>query len=211
MDRKQLMDMGLSEEQAAKVMQGLDGSFVPKDRFNQINTELKTAKAALTAAQQQEAQANTQKQDGDALKAQIAALQADLIARDKQHAEAIAQMQMDAAIDKALQAAGARNAKAVRALLDTSALECLADGTVKGLDAQVKALTDAEDTKFLFGDAEAEKPTFRGVSPGESRDGLPGSGIAQYASQLKAARDVGDQIAAIRIKQAAIAEGISLI
>ena len=47
MTKDSLMELGLTEEQAAKVMESLDGSYVTKTRFNEINTELKAAKATI--------------------------------------------------------------------------------------------------------------------------------------------------------------------
>ena len=41
--------------------------------------------------------------------------------------------------------------------------------TVKGLDDQIKKLTEGEDTKFLF-DVAGEKPNFKGIKPGEKTD-----------------------------------------
>lgn len=44
MSKKDLITMGLTEEQAKKVMASLDGSFVTKARFNEINEENKALK-----------------------------------------------------------------------------------------------------------------------------------------------------------------------
>ena len=48
MTKESLMAIGLTEEQATKVMEGLNGSFVTKARFNEVNTELTKAKATIT-------------------------------------------------------------------------------------------------------------------------------------------------------------------
>ena len=39
MTKEKLLEWGLTEEQATKVMEGLNGSFVTKARFNEVNTE----------------------------------------------------------------------------------------------------------------------------------------------------------------------------
>lgn len=39
MNKEDLIAMGLTEEQAKKVMDSLDGNFVTKVRFNEINEE----------------------------------------------------------------------------------------------------------------------------------------------------------------------------
>ena len=43
MTKENLLEWGLTEEQANKVMEGLNGSFVTKSRFNEVNTELTNA------------------------------------------------------------------------------------------------------------------------------------------------------------------------
>lgn len=52
MDKKKLIDAGFSEEQAASILkihkEAVDGKFVPKHRFDEVNNELKTTKEQLT-------------------------------------------------------------------------------------------------------------------------------------------------------------------
>ena len=72
MTKESLMAMGLTEEQANKVMEGLNGSFVTKTRFNEVNEELKNAKATIT---ERDGQLNALKTSGaDAAAAWIRAL-----------------------------------------------------------------------------------------------------------------------------------------
>ena len=53
MKKEDLLAMGLTEEQADKVMDGLNGDFVTKSRFNEVNTELKAARTALSERDKQ--------------------------------------------------------------------------------------------------------------------------------------------------------------
>lgn len=48
MNKEELIAMGLTEEQAKKVMDSLDGNFVTKTRFNEINEENKTLKKSVS-------------------------------------------------------------------------------------------------------------------------------------------------------------------
>lgn len=48
MNKEDLIAMGLTEEQAKKVMDSLDGNFVTKARFNEINEENKTLKKSVS-------------------------------------------------------------------------------------------------------------------------------------------------------------------
>lgn len=68
--------------------------------------------------------------------------------------------QFDFALERAVSAAKPRNAKAVMALLDREKLT-FAGGEIVGLDKQLTALKDGEDTAFLFED---KKPKKTGLS-----------------------------------------------
>lgn len=68
--------------------------------------------------------------------------------------------QFDFALERAVAEARPRNAKAVMALLDREKLT-FAAGEVVGLDKQLTALKNGEDTAFLFSD---EKPRKTGLS-----------------------------------------------
>ncbi len=77
----------------------------------------------------------------------------------------IKSLKIDTAVELALSAAKAKNVKAVKALLDLDKAELDADGTVKGLADQIKKLTEAPDSNFLF---ETGRAGFKGFKPGES-------------------------------------------
>lgn len=74
--------------------------------------------------------------------------------------------QFDFALERAVSAAKPRNAKAVMALLDREKLT-FAGGEIVGLDKQLTALKDGEDTAFLFAD---DKPRKTGLSHQGGRD-----------------------------------------
>ena len=48
MKKEDLLTMGLTEDQAKKVMDSLDGDFVTKARFNEVNEELKSVKKSVS-------------------------------------------------------------------------------------------------------------------------------------------------------------------
>lgn len=176
MNKEKLMEMGLTEEQATNVMKELDGNYIPKSRFNEVNSELKQAKEQISERDKQLETLKSTAGDAEALKKQIETLQADNKAKDDAHAAEIKQLKIDGAVDKALSDAKAKNNKAVKALLNLEKAELAEDGTIKGLAEQIKALTEAEDSKFLF-DVETSKGGnkggFKGVKPGEKKDGVP--------------------------------------
>ena len=212
MNKEKLIEMGLTEELATSVMKELDGNYVPKARFNEVNTELKQAKDQV---KERDSQLETLKKnvgDSEELKKQIEALQNENKTKDETHAAEIKQLKIDTAVDKALAEAKAKNPKAVKALLDLAKAELSDDGTIKGLDAQIKALTEAEDSKFLFDtdSTQNKNQNSKGFVPGQKKDGVPGAS-SEYETRLAEARKNGNTLEAIKIKQEAAADGVVLI
>lgn len=210
MNKEKLIEMGLTEELATSVMKELDGNYVPKARFNEVNTELKQAKDQV---KERDSQLETLKKsvgDSDELKKQIETLQNENKTKDETHAAEIKQLKIDTAVDKALGEAKAKNPKAVKALLDLAKAELSDDGTIKGLDAQIKALAEAEDSKFLFDTDSTQNQNSKGFVPGQKKDGVPGAS-SEYETRLAEARKNGNTLEAIKIKQEAAADGVVLI
>lgn len=212
MNKEKLIEMGLTEELATSVMKELDGAYVPKARFNEVNTELKQAKDQV---KERDSQLETLKKsvgDSEELKKQIETLQNDNKTKDEAHAAEIKQIKIDAAVDKALADAKAKNPKAVKALLDLAKAEISDDGTIKGLDAQIKTLSEAEDSKFLFDtdNTQNKNHNSKGFVPGQKKDGVPGAS-SEYETRLAEARKNGNTLEAIKIKQEAAADGVVLI
>lgn len=211
MNKEKLIEMGLTEELATKVAKELDGNYVPKTRFNEVNTELKQAKDQV---KERDSQLETLKKsvgDSEELKKQIETLQNENKTKDEAHAAEIKQIKIDAAVDKALSDANVKNLKAVKALLDLDKAELSDDGTVKGLDVQIKTLSEAEDSKFLFDVTNIQKnQNSKGFVPGQKKDGVPGAS-SEYETRLAEARKNGNTLEAIKIKQEAIADGVVLI
>ena len=212
MNKEKLIEMGLTEELATSVMKELDGNYVPKARFNEVNTELKQAKDQV---KERDSQLETLKKnvgDSEELKKQIEALQNDNKTKDEAHAAEIKQIKIDAAVDKALADAKAKNPKAVKALLDLAKAEISDDGTIKGLDAQIKTLSEAEDSKFLFDtdNTQNKNQNSKGFVPGQKKDGVPGAS-SEYETRLAEERKNGNTLEAIKIKQEAAADGVVLL
>lgn len=170
MKKEDLIKLGLDEAAATKVADAsteeLKG-YIPKHRFDEVNDANKQLKTESAERDKQLEELKKSAGAGDELKKQIEALQAENKAKAEAHDAQIKQMKVDAAVERALTGAKAKNSKAVKALLDLEKAE-LEGEDVKGLSDQIKKLTEAEDTKFLFGDS---KPGMKGVKPGESGDG----------------------------------------
>lgn len=171
MTKEKLMEWGRTEEQANKVMEGLNGSFVTKARFNEVNTELTKAKATITERDGQLEALKKSGADATALQEQITQLQADNKKKDADHAAELKALKISNAVELALTGAKAKNTTAVKALLADfiAKAELAEDGTVKGLDDEVKKLVEGKDTAFLFDKATEKK--FKGAKSAEKGDG----------------------------------------
>lgn len=170
MTKEKLLEWGLTEEQATKVMEGLNGSFVTKARFNEVNTELTAAKNTI---KERDTQLETLKKasgDTKALQDQITQLQADNKKKDADHAAELKNLKISNAVELALTGAKAKNNTAVKALLAAflEKAELADDGTVKGLDDEIGKLTKGEDTAFLFDTS--GKAKFKGAKAAEKSD-----------------------------------------
>lgn len=207
------MEMGLTEEQANKVMEGLNGAFVPKSRFNEVNEELKTAKATIT---ERDGQLDTLKKSGaDAatLQAQITQLQADNAQKDKDHAAEIKKIKVDNAVKEALIQAGAINPATVTPLLAAflEKADLADDGTIRGLSDEISKLAKTEGTSFLFKTADTSTtPTVSGASPAGGGTVNPSTKAGAYETRLTDARKAGNAALAVAIKREAAADGVEL-
>ena len=170
MTKEKLLEWGLTEEQATKVMEGLNGSFVTKTRFNEVNTELQNAKNTIKERDIQLEMLKKASGDTEALREQIAQLQAENKKKDGDYAAELKSLRISNAVELALTGAKAKNNTAAKSLMADfiAKAELTEDGTVKGLDDEVKKLVEGKDTAFLF-----EQPTstkFKGVKPSEKGD-----------------------------------------
>ena len=115
MKKEDLLALGLTDEQADKVMESLNGDFVTKSRFNEVNSELKAARTSL--AERDKQLEELKKVDAAALQAQITQLQADNRQKDADYAAQLKALRISNAVELALTGAKARNNTAAKALL----------------------------------------------------------------------------------------------
>lgn len=170
MKKEDFVKLGIDEDTAKKCeaasQEELKG-FIPKVRFDEVNNEKKKLELDLRDRDGQLETLKNSTGDVEAMKQQIATLQADNKAKDEAHAAEIKKMKVDAAVEAALATAKAKNVKAVKALLELGDDVDIDDkGVVKGLDEAIKKLQGAEDSKFLF--EESKKTQVKGAKPGES-------------------------------------------
>lgn len=174
MNKEDLIAMGLTEEQAKKVMDSLDGNYVTKTRFNEVNEENKTLKKSVSDRDKQLEDLKKSSGDNEELKKQIETLQQENANQKKAHEAEMTQLRLDNAIDAALTAAGAKNIKAVRALIDTSKVKVGEDGKLTGFDDLLSAVQKSDS--YLFTEKQ-QKQSFKGFQPGASGNVKPGTKV----------------------------------
>lgn len=174
MNKEDLIAMGLTEEQAKKVMDSLDGNYVTKTRFNEVNEENKTLKKSVSDRDKQLEDLKKSSGDNEELKKQIETLQQENANQKKAHDAEMTQLRLDNAIDAALTAAGAKNIKAVRALIDTSKVKAGEDGKLTGFDDLLSAVQKSDS--YLFTEKQ-QKQNFKGFQPGASGNVKPGTKV----------------------------------
>ena len=91
--------------------------------------------------------------DAEALNKQIADLKADLEKKDSDHQAQIADRDFQDMLKEAIVNAKGRNEKAIKALLDVEKLKA-SKNQKEDIAADLKALSEAEDSKMLFGESE---------------------------------------------------------
>lgn len=183
MKREDLISWGLTDEQVKKVMAGLDGDFVTKTRFNEVNEENKTLKQSVSDRDKQLNDLKKSSGDNAELKAQIEELQKKNTEQAKAHAAEMAQLKLDNAVDTALTAAGAKNSKAVKALLDMSKVKLGEDGKLSGWDEQISAVQKSDS--YLFNAKQPENKGIKGFNPGKSDDVKPGTKVDMSKMSLE--------------------------
>ena len=175
MKKEDLIAMGLTEDQAKKVMDSLDGNFVTKTRFNEVNEENKTLKQSVADRDKQLEDLKKSSGDNAELKKQIETLQQQNAEQQKAHEAELKQLKLDNAIDTALTAAGAKNVKAVKPFVDTTKIKLGEDGKLTGLDEQLKEVQKTEG--YLFAEKQQKQQTFKGFQPGASGEVKPGTEV----------------------------------
>ena len=211
MTKESLMEIGLTEDQAKKVTEALNGSFVPKTRFNEINAELQTAKATIKERNSQLEDLQKSTGDVEAMKAQITELQTANAKQQKEYDAKLKGLRIDNALDSALKDAKAINLATVRPLLAAflEKADVSDDGTIRGLSDEVEKLVKDESTRFLF-KVDPPAPTVSGVSPAGSVTIAPDEKSTAYETRLAEARKAGNSALVVSIKREAAADGVQL-
>jgi len=89
--------------------------------------------------------------DADGLKSKISELETKLSDKDKEYQKQIADRDFSEIVKDSIAKASGKNAKAIKALLDIDTLKG-SKNQAKDIEDAIKALSEAEDSKMLFGE-----------------------------------------------------------
>lgn len=141
MKKEQLLELGLTEEQADKVLnlhkEVLSG-FIPKARFDEVNETKKELEQQIQERDNQLKELQEQAKGNEELEKTIKELQEANKATKEQYEDKIKDMTITAAIQSKL--TDAKYPDLLLTKFDRSKLSIAEDGTVLGIDEQLTAL-----------------------------------------------------------------------
>ncbi|SDX89206.1 phage scaffolding protein [Tepidimicrobium xylanilyticum] len=153
MTLEQLLEMGLDEETAKKILKAYQESikdqYVPIARFNEVNEEKKELKNQLEERNKQLKELKEKAEGNEELIARITELEELNKQTQKDYEEKIATLKKETAIELKLRDEKAKNIKAVKALLDLEKVSLDGENLI-GLEEQLKGLKETDP--YLFGE-----------------------------------------------------------
>lgn len=192
MNKQQFLDLGLTEEQAAKAeaesKRELE-TYVPKTRFDEVNNQKKDLEKTVKERDIEINDLKSKTGDNEALKKQIEDLQADNQKKDTEYQTQLKDLQISNAIKLAI-ADKAQDADLVSGLFDKSKLILNEDGKITGLDEQLKGLQEGKPFLFKAQEKQEENPPsgFKfgvdGTKGNEQQPGKPASLFGAVAAHL---------------------------
>ena len=163
MKREFLKGLNLESDVIDKIM-AQHGEDIEK--YKSQATELEKLKNDIKERDEQLEKLKNSSLNVEDLKKQIESLQAENKKSADKYQKEIKQIQINNAVEKALTGAKSRNNKLVMPLLAEFLKTAQIDeqGNISGLSDEIKKLTEADDTKFLF-ESSAKQNKLQGITP----------------------------------------------
>jgi len=146
MKKEDLIALGLTEEQADKVIEGY-GQMVPKSRLDDKIAEVNDYKQQISDRDTQLKELQTKASGNEEMQAEITRLQQENDRAKADFESQLTQKDYDFALTEALRNAKAKNPTAVKALLNLETIK-LVNGQLVGFDEQITPLKASDD--YLF-------------------------------------------------------------
>lgn len=165
MDIKAILGNAYTDDIAVRLTAEIEKEYKPAADFEALSGQLADRDRQLE---------ELGKLKPEELKAEIERLQGENKTAAEKYAAELAAVKLNGAIENRLMKEGAVNIKAVRALLDNEKIRLSEDGSLTGLDEQLKALRENE--KWAFAQPAKEVPGSGGNPapvPEEKKQPLP--------------------------------------
>ena len=190
MERKELKNLGLTEEQITGVMKSYNADIDPlKTSVTELTSERDSFKQGVTDRDKQLKDLKATAGDNKELKHQIADLQKSNEQSSDKYKSDLAEVKKDSAIKLALRDSKAKDSDIVLKSLNLDDIKLGDDGKLTGLDEQLKGLKESHD--YLF-DSETPKPikkpinAFAGGNPSGSDPQGEDSLVKRIAERMSA-------------------------
>lgn len=191
MKKEEFVALGISEELAEKAATAsadeLKG-YIPKTRFDEVNEEKKNLQTAKKKAEDDLEELKKTAGDNEALTKQISELQESQKQRAAEYDAQIKALKLTNAIRSGI--TDAQDADLVAGLVDQKKLILGDDGSVTGLEEQLKALRESKP--FLFKAKEQDGKGGKagaGFSVGATKGGNAGGGVGGDGDKQLSMRD----------------------
>lgn len=178
MKQEQLVELGLTEEQVAAVIEGF-GKMIPKARLDEKIEQVNDYKQQLDERDTQLKELQKQATGNEELQEQIQQLQQANEVAATEYQNDLMQKDYDFTLTEALREAKAKNPKAVNALLDRELIK-LEDGKLKGLEEQLTALKETDDYLFVADGLKGGTPPQGGSPSPKATANMSYTELAQY-------------------------------
>lgn len=162
MKRDELEKLGLTKEQIDSVCDLNNADVSPlKTDLQKAQEELKVEQEKVTAQENTIKELNKDLEqfkevDVSTLKQKIDDLEKNIKDKEEQHSKEMADRDFNDILKDAIAEANGKNAKAITALLDVDSLKA-SKNQKEDIVKAIKALTEAEDSKMLFGEKEPKE------------------------------------------------------
>lgn len=168
MKRKFLEDLGIEKKTIDKIM-AENGKDIEnaKDDYATVKAELDTANTTIAERDKQLKELRDSAKDNEELTKKITELEQKNKDDVAKHTKELNELKINAAVEKALANYKAKTPRAVKAMLDMEKIKLDKDGNITGIEEQVKAIAEADDTKYLF---DSTAPKLKGTQPGYGAD-----------------------------------------
>lgn len=143
----------LTEEQNAVIVKSIPENYKTIDEWQEQIDKVENLEEKITITE--EALKKFEGVDLEELKAQVVALNGDLEKKEAEYKERIADRDFNDILKEGISSVKGKNPKAIAALLDMDVLKA-SKNQKEDIQTALKALTEAEDSKMLFGEPEAQ-------------------------------------------------------